>query len=130
VSSARLFALAACCEAADQGSADLNADIYEALGYRVVRAPQKPGGIYWRFRGLGKLSNEYHSHWEVQQDFTRSLDAAVTLAPKGCIWSVHQSGSASCMDGVGGDNWTRAKTTPLALCAAILRARATQEQSA
>jgi hypothetical protein len=57
---------------------DLDADIYEELGYDVTRGESR---IPWRHRGHGLL--RYCSHWEANQDFTSRVDAAKFLWPNG-----------------------------------------------
>ena len=73
-----LSALLAKLEAATQGSHNLTADVYEALGCEVIRAPKRPNGIAWRYRGQGP-SGRIADRWEVMQRLTESLDAAMTL---------------------------------------------------
>ncbi|MEI5547598.1 hypothetical protein V7S57_02190 [Caulobacter sp. CCNWLY153] len=58
----------------------LAADIYEALGYQVVRGRTQPKGIVWRYRGAGQLG--LVTHWRTMQDFTTSIDDALGLIEK------------------------------------------------
>jgi len=66
-------------EAARSGSPELNADVYEALGYRVVRGegvnPTRRRTIRWRYLDGG--------HWCAMRDVTGSFEAALWLLPKG-----------------------------------------------
>lgn len=128
----------------DWETADLNADIYAALGYSVLRssAGRRPA---WRFRGHGPFG--YASHWESQRRFTRSVDDALKLVPEG--WHVSnfrqhwRSHRWACdLAQLPSDNQIRAydnggtfgvqsegaeaATPALALTAAALRARAAQ----
>lgn len=41
--------LAARLRRAKHGSRDLDADVFEALGWRVKRAPETPRGVGWRY---------------------------------------------------------------------------------
>jgi hypothetical protein len=61
--------------------------------------------------------------------FTASLNAAMTLVPEGCSWSLHKHNSYSRAgvfvdDGRDPGHYCDAATPALALCAAALRARA------
>ncbi len=125
MSKIKLLALAEKCAVAGRGSHDLDADIYEALGYSVIRSPRAPRGIYWRFRGTGKLDNMYRSHWEAQQHFTLSVDCALKLVPPRSSVVLDSAGWYASVEGYAAN----AATPALALCAAALRARAAQESA-
>ncbi|HLI13119.1 MAG TPA: hypothetical protein VKY65_16115 [Alphaproteobacteria bacterium] len=60
-------------------------------------------------------------------DYTRSLDAALTLAPAGLAWEVSTAGGPRARIGAYEG---RARTAPLALAAAALRARLDALESA
>lgn len=100
-------------EAATEGSRELDAVIYEALGYKVKRAAGWSRGVRWRFLNDGR--------WQVMADYTTSLDAALTLAPEGAQIECSMSHDWAWwkIDGHEGahrDKW-------LAACIAALRAR-------
>lgn len=64
--------------------------------------------------------------------YTASLDAAVTLVPEGCTWWLDTTEGKNealvCWSGpVRKEDYRYAATPALALCAASLKARATQE---
>lgn len=138
--------LAARCEAATGTWYDhaLDADIYEALGYSVLRERKSPSGRGWMHRGHGPLG--FGSHWCGNRALTYKLDDALTLVPEGALWKIDRGMTWSddraangqrtdYRAGVGiGDvpaTWTegRSFTSPaLALSAAALRARAASRQ--
>jgi hypothetical protein len=68
-----------------------------------------------------------HVRWNAPA-YTASLDAAMTLVPEGWSWAVDAVGRASCFMPNEPKPWPRtgglAKSPALALCAAALRARA------
>lgn len=66
---------------------DLDADIYEALGYDVTRSGMDTK-IPWRHRGTGML--RHCSHWESNRDFTSRVDDARSLWPEGWFIRVTQ----------------------------------------
>ncbi len=125
---ARLLALAERCEKASEGSRNLDADIYEAMGLEVLRVPGCPRAIGWRHRpGRGC--------WQSMQRLTTSLDAAMTLVPDGfkwrCGYSRHIDHVAEVVDYNShkgtyvGECVTGNRS--LALCASALRAAAEME---
>lgn len=68
---------------------ELNADIYEALGYEVIRRPRNSKGIAWKYRGNGPLFNS--ERWVSMNWFLRSIDGAMYLAVDGYyIIAIHQ----------------------------------------
>lgn len=69
-------ALADRLERAERTDPDLDSDIYEALGYEVIRRPRSPRGVAWRYRGRGPLDQYGHSHWQTQGRLTFSVDDA------------------------------------------------------
>ncbi len=129
-----LLALAERCEKAERGSRDLDADIYEALGFEVKRTPRlsenrwggKRYGRSWAFlRG---------SRWEAMRSYSTSLDAALALTGKDTFWRLGNDGEGPDVAAfkatiTSGDGPTLAfhdavaATPALALCAAALRAR-------
>jgi len=122
-------------EEAERASGDLNSDVYELLGYDVIRTARptlRGRGPAWRFKGCGPLG--FAERWQCQSNFTGSIDAAMKLMPRGwdsvqayqpdhqsLCWSVHIRQNANIsrviLMGSGG-------TFALALTAAALRARA------
>lgn len=122
---------------------DVEEDIARALGWSPVPNPTHAGGLVGRwYDSNGKMSG-----MEGPPLFTRSLDAAMTLVPEGCLATVRHlwGGSERCgyaivhtycddaeeCDGkLHLDDYVSLAATPaLALCAAALRARAQQEQT-
>lgn len=117
-------------ETAAHGDLELTADVYEALGYLTIRQRKWQGGIAWKKRRPGDR------RWFSMGRLTENIDSALGRLPPGwwlesmqdqVDWSVDRapvtSGchvslrvGANCV-AVGG-----ARTRPLALCAAILRA--------
>lgn len=129
---------------AKHGSRDLDADVFEALGlgWRVKRAPERDGGIAWRY-----FEN---SRWHVLPNVTTRVDDALRLLPVGCgakiVVTWDRLADAIVFDPVTGEEWDQvglrrdargrrrplaefvrtfkhAATPALALCAAILHAR-------
>jgi hypothetical protein len=82
---ADILALAERVEKAPTGCLDLTADVYEALGYEVIRARRPGRGYAWRYRGFGPLFN--NERWISMARLTSSLDAAMQLVPEG--WHVN-----------------------------------------
>jgi hypothetical protein len=122
-------ALAERCEAVVDGGpfapgmADLTADIYEALGYEVIRGGRGGRAYSWKYRGVGPLYNS--DRWVSMNRLTTSIDAAMTLVPEFYNVDLHRVGKGhrACV-WRGAKNTSRyAATLPLALCAAALRAR-------
>lgn len=68
-------------QAATQGSRDLDADIYEALGVAVIRHRIPRTGITWRWRG-----SDLGARWQAMRYLTTSLDDALSLAPADMAW--------------------------------------------
>jgi hypothetical protein len=118
-----LYILADRCEtAADAflGDSELTADIYEALGYEVIRRPRGRNGIAWKYRGNGPLYNNLR--WISMQHLTGKVDDAMGLLPDNAQWSL-TGGGATFRVTIG--NHSGIGCTPaLALCAAALRAQA------
>lgn len=122
-----LLALAERCEQATGPDSRLNADIFAALNSEWTHH-QSGGDLFWR-------GSPYAPKTMRAPHFTSSLDAAWTLAPRGCEARV------TCFrNGRGGAIVTRsitwgpddgvtmwmAATPPLALCVAALRALAAE----
>jgi hypothetical protein len=113
---------------------DLNADIYEALGYEVIRGPRNRKGIRWKYRGNGPLYN--NERWVSMNWFLRSLDAAMDLKVEGYhILAIHEQ-PASWIVKIGSRSNDREPIIDvehdsliIALCSAWLRARAVSEVS-
>ena len=121
-----LLALADRCER-EEPSRELDSAILVACGHQTLH------------RLIGKaLDWEYRPNgvgiWHTMPSPTSSLDAAVTLVPKDCVWSGgNESGFIAVVSGGSMDDDTAfVKTSDgenttgmaLALCAAALRARA------
>lgn len=121
----QLLALATRCEEAVGPDRELDAQIYEALGYEVTRDHRRMG---YAQRGFGPLLYADCENWSCLRSFTRSLDAAATLVPKDKIATIGAGLSAgmAVIADEDGDNCVvgKAATPALALCAAALRARA------
>lgn len=119
-------------EAAETGSRQLDCDIQLLVGPNLV---SRNGGVWgdlyphrreeWSSYNIDAVAD----NWKIPA-YTTSVDAALTLIPENGFWSITAAG-----DGKGFDafvrsvpnnqpmNWTRAKTAPLALVIAALRAR-------
>lgn len=113
-----------------ESSADLTADIYEALGYEVIRRPRNGRGFAWKYRGDGPLYN--NARWVSMNWFASSFDAAAALKPVGCTFALgdcNQDDSPwACVTDAEGVDYIATGATPiLALVAANLRARAASE---
>jgi hypothetical protein len=124
---AALLALAERCEAAAGPDYQMGLAIAEAAGYRPVPNPTSAGGLVGRWYDPDGCMTTH----EGPPLFTASVDAALTLVPKG--WSKRQYGTdgfsdSPCYATLTYDalRFARAKTEPLAICAAALRARAAQ----
>ena len=132
-------------ESATEGSRELDADVYEAFGNEVIRHPKHINGRAWKYRpGYGP--------WPAMERFTTSLDAVMSLMPEGyavtnmMIWpgeraSLRLLGTMlrpfgkdhrmSWVHAAGDGRWDGdGATAPLALLAAILKARQTAAQPA
>lgn len=126
----KLLKLAERCEAADGRwyNHELDADIYEALGYDVIRERRHSRGVAWKHRGFGQFG--FVSHWTSNLAFTYKLDDAVKLVPEGYAFSLFSDGCAGVAPIGHPDDLPTADchgaTPALALCAAALRAKASQ----
>jgi hypothetical protein len=124
-----LLELAERCEQAGEGSRDLSDRIAEGAGYREdnERSPHR-----WWFNPQGREFIGY------PPDYSRSLDAAMTLVPEGHVMFVANTGVEDrskpdfgrCSAIVGppettGTGYSTGATPALALCAAAIRARST-----
>jgi hypothetical protein len=118
----------------DDSYAELNADIYEALGYEVIRTRQTARSIAWKYRGSGPLYN--NERWVSMNWFLRSIDAAMKLIPE----DYHVLGIEEMPNGwvvkLGSRKddrapvaWSETKLLEHAITAASLRARAASEPS-
>ena len=115
-----LLKLAEKCEQATGPDRELDAEIAAELGWKEASA------LFW------------HDGYQARElpRFTRSIDAALTLVPEGCVFMVANTGvdgpkadmtQSSAIVGPPDDtaiDYTTAATPALALCAASLRARA------
>lgn len=123
MSSDRLEIAARRLEHLDRGSRDADCDVYEALGFDVVRLPRSPGGIAWRHKVDGR--------WIANRNLTTSLDDARALVRPGFTFAVGDCGEndgpwacVTCNE-TGRDFASKcAADVYLALCAAALRASA------
>ena len=115
-------------EAATGPDRVLDGDIWIAInGWQERDGCRIPDGVWHRQDPNDRIA------FEAPPAFTASIDAALTLVPKGCGWSAHYvrpsdyapfRGIAEAFDESG--NWLHdadAATPALALCAAALRAR-------
>jgi hypothetical protein len=140
-----MIELAERCEKASGPDRELDCLILEALGYEVKRDHARPGQVV---RGFGLLRYIGGTHWCTFNRYTASLDAAMTLIPKGwrlwtgdfsvegrfnwmlkgplAPWTDPEDGRETIApqygNGIG-------STPALALCAAALRARAQGQPS-
>jgi hypothetical protein len=109
--------LAERCEAATRPDRELDAEIALATGaVKVING--------WRYNSANRAREVEH--------FTASLDAAITLVPDGCDWLINTRGIFAQVwerKAVGDGSWeARTAATPaLAMCAAALRALATDD---
>lgn len=132
---ATLLALADRVEAAEGPDFGLDADIARAAGYvqhfdslwwspAIVRAARKSRRGKW-----------HHGRAAMLPAFITSIDAALTLVPKGWKWALYSADDRSnpvayCVPNMGRLPWPEwvtdieAATPALALCAAALRALA------
>lgn len=107
-------------EAASYPSRELDADVYEALGYMVKRAPQYRRQIAWQYRKDG-------TRWESMRRLTASLDDALSMVPNGWAWTAHSTGTVTLAKGLARRpivNGFSTATPALGACAAVLKARA------
>lgn len=123
-----LSSLIAKLEQAESGSRELSWEIAQAIGWTT----------YWAsmhfYLPPGKVEGEYAEERH-PPEFTTSLDCALTLAPPdGWLNMGHRWNADNKMvcgggwDLLGGDTaFARAKTFPLALCIAALKARSRVE---
>lgn len=108
---------------ATQGGCDLDADFYEAMGFRVIRTPAHPGGIAW------KWFDRTTSRWVCLQPYTTSVEDIARRIPKDFVWAVtndglcvwkRKGGERLTLDDSAGrfsnQNGCKAKTPVLALC--------------
>ncbi len=124
---ARLLALLADRCEREEPSRALDAEI--AVACRI--GSDKVDKDHWSYRNFptwlprddGRV--EAGMHWATLP-YTTSLDAAVTLRPEGFAWSVAHDQTATADVNQWGEISVRgvAKTAPMAICAAALRARA------
>ncbi len=100
-------------EAAPEGSRKLELGIAIAINWHEK-------GISLReHRAKYPAGNQTFWHFP---NWTRSLDAALTLVPERCRWDIQQDRTAA-FASVDGDTTGRMGTPALALCVAALRAR-------
>jgi hypothetical protein len=74
---------------------NLDADIYEALGWEVIRAPYPLRRLGWRCR------SPLATGWEQLPSPTGDVNAAARIRPSGWGWGVREVGGLStgwCMD--------------------------------
>ena len=113
----RLIELAERCEAATGPDRDIDALIAPFAGSRVVDEGYP----------LGRCCYDADHRLVTMPPYTRSLDAAMSLVPKGASWSLYDvigKRESVRMYGRGFDVLCAAANPALALCAAALRARA------
>jgi hypothetical protein len=130
-------------ETADRGCLSLSADIYEWLGYQVKRErslntnPQgyRRFGVSWRYLSLSRRPS-----WCSMSNFAGDMSSALDLAERvhpGCFPGIQknrwagQAWSAYLTPSEGGDETEAMANEPaLALCAAVIRAKALPQQAA
>jgi hypothetical protein len=133
--------LLARCEAADGPDRRLDADIYEALGFGVIRDGMHNRSMEWRYKPPGE------SYWVSLPPLTASIDSSLALVerllplPYGTLNFGLYDGVAQIsvdtddhqtIDGAvvqtTASSTGQARTLPLAILAALLRALAQQKQ--
>jgi hypothetical protein len=143
-SSAGLLALAERCEQATGPDRELDALVYIATSFPTWRLQTDcepfPDAVE-----VGRIQGGDSFSWRESPAFTASLDAAMTLVPEGAIWEVGHKfhyprppqspdranyafvnvGKPGAVKSFGGKS---VASPAVALCAAALRARASQEQ--
>lgn len=113
------------------GSRELDADVMEALGYRVVREAVNHRGIAWRYqRRPHRRGINHRGYWEALPMLTRSLDAAIdqaraerTAADDEILISIHAGGRAGAAIGHPDDGLVISDSLAnpaLAVCHALL----------
>lgn len=118
---ATLLALAGRCEAAEGPDVALNADIERLLHPGLAEHP-------WKALQSGRpMFTGPSGHQYVGQRYTASVDAALTLVPKGADLNIqlYHDGCAGIEN--GGIGITGGRTLALAICVAALRLRAAME---
>lgn len=120
-------------EAAEGPSRELDAKIWEYLGLAPEYDNLKNNYGCWHYRGEGRYHFADDSSWgrnKYAPEFTSSIDAAMTLVPKG--WIVKEYTTSKLIPhtfevskgvGIGGFVGHSDHSMALALCAAALRAR-------
>jgi hypothetical protein len=107
--------------AAERGSNDLTATVYEALGYSVLRRPAHPRARAWAY-----LDPDTR-RWVAMEFYTTSLDAALKLVPERLyrgVFGPMPNGFLAVVSGGQVRGVCEGAPTPeLALCIAALRAR-------
>lgn len=137
--SSDLIALAERVEKAERPSREMDAEIAAALDLRPNWARDDPRSLIVANRyGIGLLSLGVGGPGITAACYTSSVDSAAQLAPEGWCWSAGDDyydptpGWARVFPRVGGQilgTGNRYSATPaLALCAAVLRARAAMLQ--
>lgn len=104
-------------ESAKEGSRDLSCQIARAAGWELRE------NIKNDFKWLGPDGQAYL----IPPDFSRDVDAALSLLPKGWFGEVTFGGRSFQLAWVQAENWAdkitgRGATSALALCIAVLRA--------
>jgi hypothetical protein len=122
----KLLELAAMCEAASGPDRDIDVLLAPLQGLRIVQEGHP----------LGRCVYDANGHGVPLPSYTRSLDAAMSLVPKG-LFPTMDFETVRCwlrkaggFDVEHGPAYGFAVTMPLALCAAALRARAASSEPA
>jgi hypothetical protein len=103
-------------EAATEGSERLDLDIARALGFRIAASTGGPHIMH---------KNDNVASWDLPR-YTRSLDAALKIAPEGWTVQMHSMNVEGAMvheAAVDYRGWHSAQSLPLAVCIAALKAR-------
>lgn len=106
------------CASAAAGSRELDADVYESLGFEVFRAAIDGRRFAWKYRGVGDILFPARQ-WLALQRVTTSTDAAAELLHPGQRWSIERVGRGYMA--VCGAHVATAADRPLAICTLALR---------
>lgn len=112
-------------EEAEEGSRELDAEIFRLMGLTDLQ--ERHCENWCRMDGRTDLTRDrYIQAWA--PPYTTSLDAALTLVREDCDWVINSRGRYACVweskESGGEGHWeSRGKPLPVALCIAALKAR-------
>lgn len=112
-------------EKAEAGSRELSDEVLKLLGYKCVSEENPP----WYTSVLMEPNGDFPCHWQDRPCPTTSLDAALALVPEGWAALASTEGNASVWQRdihgrMRAAHQAGASTPALALCIAILKAKA------